>query len=83
MLNPDVMRAACSNCFASDACCEGEQVMKPWIHEDCLELVTQLADMKCSASISNGIITLECGTQIDLQGTAKKEWKETRGEDDW
>ena len=56
--------------------------MKPWIHEDCLELVAQLAAWKGSASISDGIMTLEDGTQIDLQGTASKEWKETRGEED-
>ena len=56
--------------------------MKPWIHEDCLELVTQLADMRCSASISDGIMTLECGAQIDLQGTANKEWKERIKEDE-
>ena len=43
------------------------------IHEDCLELVTNLADMNCSASISDGILTLEDGTQIDLLSTAKKE----------
>ena len=43
---------------------------KPWIHEDCLELVTNLADMNCTASISDGILTLEDGTQIDLLLTA-------------
>ena len=53
--------------------------MKEYIHEDCLELVTQLGDMNCSASISNGIMTLEDGTQIDLFSTAKKEWESTRG----
>lgn len=52
--------------------------MKEYIHEDCLELVTQLSDMNCSASISNGIMTLEDGTQIDLFSTAKKEWESTR-----
>ena len=46
---------------------------KSWIHEDCLELVTNLADMNCSASIGDGILTLEDGTQIDLLSTAKKE----------
>ena len=46
---------------------------KSWVHEDCLELVTNLADMKCSASISDGVLTLEDGTQIDLLSTAKKE----------
>ena len=46
---------------------------KSWIHEVCLELVTKLADMNCSASISDGILTLEDGTQIDLLSTAKKE----------
>ena len=50
-----------------------------YTHEDCLELVTQLSDMNCSASISNGIMTLEDGTQIDLFSTAKKEWESTRG----
>ena len=45
----------------------------PWVHEDCLELVASLADMNCSASISDGILTLEDGTQIDLLSTAKKE----------
>ena len=48
---------------------------KPWIHEDCLELVTCLADMNCSASINDGIMTLEDGTQIDLVLTAKNEWE--------
>jgi hypothetical protein len=48
----------------------------PSIHEDCLELVTNLADMNCSASISDGILTLEDGTQIDLLSTAKKEVKD-------
>lgn len=48
---------------------------KPWIHEDCLELVTNLADMNCSASINGGIMTLEDGTQIDLFSIAKKEWE--------
>jgi len=46
---------------------------KPWIHEDCLELVANLADMNCSASISDGILTLEDGTQIDLIGCCGKE----------
>ena len=46
---------------------------KPWVHEDCLELVTNLADMNCAASISDGILTLEDGTQIGLLVTAKKE----------
>ena len=50
----------------------------PWIHEDCLELVTNLADMNCSASINGGIMTLEDGTQIDLFSIAKKEWESTR-----
>jgi hypothetical protein len=49
---------------------------KPWIHEDCLELVSNLADMNCTASISNGILTLEDGIQIDLFSTAKKEWED-------
>ena len=46
------------------------EMSKSWIHEDCLELVTNLADMNCSASISDGILTLEDGTQIDLLSTA-------------
>jgi len=46
-------------------------MIKSWIHEDCLELVSNLADMNCSASISDGILTLEDGTQIDLLSTAK------------
>ena len=49
---------------------------KPWIHEDCLELVTNLADMNCTASISNGILTLEDGTQIDLLASCEKFSKE-------
>jgi hypothetical protein len=32
--------------------------------------------MNCSASISDGILTLEDGTQIDLLSTAKKEVKD-------
>ena len=48
---------------------------KPWVHEDCLELVASLADMNCSASIRDGILTLEDGTQIDLSSTANKEWE--------
>ena len=55
--------------------------MAPWIHEDCLELVANLADMNCEASISDGIMTMEDGSQIDLRETANKEWKETRGGD--
>jgi len=55
---------------------------KPWVHEDCLELVTNLADMNCSASIRDGILTLEDGTQIDLCSTAKNEWESTRGVED-
>ena len=46
---------------------------KPWVHEDCLELVTNLADMNCWARISDGILTLEGGTKIDLLVTAKRE----------
>ena len=42
-------------------------------HADCLELVSNLADMNCSASISDGVITLEDGTQIDLLGTINRE----------
>ena len=52
---------------------------KPWVHEDCLELVSSLANMNCSASISSGILTLEDGTQIDLSSTANKEWESNRG----
>ena len=48
------------------------------IHEDCLELVTNLADMNCSASISDGILTLDDGTQIDLLSTAEKEIEEKK-----
>ena len=55
---------------------------KPWVHADCLELVTNLADMNCRASIDDGIMTLEDGTQIDLFVTAKKEWESTRGVED-
>ena len=55
---------------------------KPWVHEDCLELVTNLADMNCSASIRDGVLTLEDGTQIDLSSTANKEWESTRGVED-
>ena len=51
---------------------------KPWIHEDCLELVANLSGMNCSASISDGILTLEDGTQIDLIGCCGKEWESTR-----
>ncbi len=39
---------------------------KPWIHEDLLEFVTNLSDMNCSATISDGVMTLEDGTQINL-----------------
>ena len=39
---------------------------KPWVHEDCLELVANLANINCSASISDGILTLEDGTQIEF-----------------
>ena len=49
---------------------------KPWIHEDCLELVTNLADMNCTASIYKGILTLEDGTQIDLIACCEKFSKE-------
>jgi len=40
--------------------------MKPWIHEDLLEFVTNLSDWNGSATISDGVMTLEDGTQIDL-----------------
>ena len=49
---------------------------KPWVHEDCLELVTNLADMNCSASINGGIMTMVNGAgkvEIDLFSIAKKE----------
>ena len=39
---------------------------KPWVHEDLLEFVTNLSDMNCSATISDGVMTLEDGTQINL-----------------
>ena len=52
----------------------------PWIHEDCLELVTNLADMNCSASINGGIMTLEDGTQIDLIACCGKLRKEIEDE---
>lgn len=39
---------------------------KPWIHADLLEFVANLADVNCSATISDGVVTLEDGTQIDL-----------------
>ena len=39
---------------------------KPWIHADLLEFVANLADVNCSATISDGMMTLEDGTQIDL-----------------
>ena len=39
---------------------------KPWIHADLLEFVANLADLNCSATISDGVMTLEDGTQIDL-----------------
>ena len=39
---------------------------KPWINADLLEFVTNLADVNCSATISDGVVTLEDGTQIDL-----------------
>ena len=39
---------------------------KPWIHADLLEFVANLADVNCSATISDGVMTLEDGTQIDL-----------------
>jgi len=55
---------------------------KPWVHEDCLELVASLADMNCSASIRDGILSLEDGTQVDLRSTANKEWESTRGVED-
>ena len=55
---------------------------EPWVHEDCLELVSSLANMNCSASISSGILTLEDGTQIDLSSTANKEWESNRGVED-
>ena len=41
--------------------------------ENCLEIVTQLSEVNCRASISNGIMTLEDGTQIDLLSITKKE----------
>ena len=49
---------------------------EPHIHADCLELVTNLSEMACFASISDGIMTLEDGTQIDLSGTVKQKTKE-------
>ena len=55
---------------------------KPWVHEDCLELVSSLAGMNCQASIYDGIMTLEDGTQIDLSSTANKEWESNRGVED-
>ena len=55
---------------------------KPWVHEDCLELVSSLANMNCSASISSGILTLEDGTRVDLSTTANNEWAATRGVED-
>jgi len=55
---------------------------KPWIHTDCLELVTELASMNCVASISDGVMTIGDGSQIDLRGTSDKEWEETRGVED-
>lgn len=48
----------------------------PHVHADCLELVTNLSEMACSASIRDGIMTLENGTQIDLSGTVNQETKE-------
>ena len=39
---------------------------KPWIHADLLEFVANLSDVNCSATISDGVMTLEDGTQIDL-----------------
>ena len=50
------------------------------VSEDCLELVTNLADMNCLASISNGILTLEDGTQIDLLASCEKFSKEIEDE---
>ena len=55
---------------------------KPWVYEDCLELVSNLSNANCLASISDGILTLEDGTQIDLSSTANKEWESTRGVED-
>jgi hypothetical protein len=44
--------------------------------EDGAEYIGDIRDVNCSASISDGIMTLEDGTQIDLQGTANKERKD-------
>lgn len=56
---------------------------EPHIHADCLELVTNLSEMTCSASISDGIVTLEDGTQIDLSGTAKHELEQIALKQEW
>ena len=42
------------------------EMNKPWIHADLLEFVANLSDVNCSATISDGVMTLEDGTQIDL-----------------
>ena len=56
---------------------------EPHIHRDCLELVTNLSEVACSASISDGIMTLENGTQIDLSGTAKQELEQIALKQEW